>query len=127
MIRQVWQNSKGDIFETEAEARASETYKKRGTWFLDKDANTVLPEDVDESCVWYAQFVDYDDYIEWSKRSPVSSYNYEVREAIKREGIAKLIFNPMGDDFVLLETDKSWCFDEYFERVKKIINKINEP
>lgn len=127
MIRKVWQNSKGEIFETEAEAQESERYKKSGTWFLDYDAKPVSPGLVKDSCIWYAQFVDYDDYLYWSKNVVVNAFDFDVRHEIDMTGIVKFIFDPMSDEFVILDTDKSDCFDEYFERVKQILKKINEP
>lgn len=129
-VKQVWQNSRGEIFETKTEALKSETEYAKGTWFLDKNACTILPEDAITSWVWYAQFVDYDDFLRWKTGKSAHDFNtmqfndWDVEDCIKEDGIAQIFWDPMSEQYVLsLSVD----FAYKLEYIKRILGKINEP
>lgn len=129
-VKQVWQNSKGEIFETKTEALKSETVYANGTWFLDKNANTIIPEDAGEAWVWYVQFVDYDDYLRWKSLKPSREFNtaqfsdWDVEDTIKEDGIAQIFWDPMSEQYVM---SSDLDFSYKFDYIKRILQRINEP
>lgn len=125
MIKNVWVNDNGEIFNTKREAVDSE-HASSNAMFYNMEGQRITWGDTLMKTPWFVMFFSAEDYRKWenmkgSNNFDVQQYDYyDVLEAIEDVGYVMLIFDPITQKYEMFDGE------EDVSNIKKLLEVIEE-